>query len=293
MYERLDECPICAGTDLRNTLICQDHLVSDQSFAICTCGFCGLMMTNPRPTQEHIGQFYESNSYLSHNSDGSLLSKIYSLAQVYTLWYKHRVIKKLGVNGNRLLDYGCGVGQFMHYMSSKKYDVRGVEPSDIGIEKATEKGLTVYPSIEQAKDEESKFDVITLWHVLEHVHDLQPALKLLKKLLKKNGYMVIAVPNTKSWDATHYKENWAAYDVPRHLFHFDDDSLKLLLKNSGLSFTTTAPLYLDAFYISLLSETHHPTGNKLLKSIINGCKSNIYGSSNGQYSSMIYIFQKK
>ncbi|WP_416867719.1 MAG: class I SAM-dependent methyltransferase [Imperialibacter sp.] len=293
MYERIDECPICTNTDLRNNLICKDYLVSQQSFAISICSSCGLLITNPRPSKETISQFYDSNSYLSHNSDGSLMSTLYSIAQRYTLWYKLRLVKRLAKPGSRLMDYGCGVGQFMQYMQSNKYEVTGIEPSDIGLSKARSKELLVYQTLSEAKESESKFDVITLWHVLEHVHDLNTTIKQLKKLLNKDGYLVIAVPNTKSWDAQHYKENWAAYDVPRHLFHFDDENIKMLLKSNRLSFVQKAPLYLDSFYISLLSEIHLNNSNKILKSIINGCKSNIYGSRTSQYSSMIYIFQKK
>lgn len=293
MYERIDECPICSNTDLRNSLICKDHLVSRQSFAISTCTSCGLLITNPRPNKETISQFYDSSNYLSHNSDGSLMSRLYSLAQRYTLWYKFRLIKKLAKPGSRLLDYGCGVGQFMQYMESNKYQVRGVEPSEVGLSKAMSKQLSVYRNLASVKEAEAKFEVITLWHVLEHVHELNVTIKQLKKLLSKSGYLVVAVPNTKSWDAQHYKEHWAAYDVPRHLFHFDDENIKMLLKSNRLSFVKKAPLYLDSFYISLLSETHVNSSNKIIKSIINGCKSNIYGARTSQYSSMIYIFQKK
>ncbi|WP_339813577.1 class I SAM-dependent methyltransferase [uncultured Imperialibacter sp.] len=293
MYERIEECPICTNTDLRNSLICKDYLVSQQSFAISICSSCGLLITNPRPSKETISQFYDSSSYLSHNSDGSLMSRLYSLAQRYTLWYKFRLVKRLAKPGSRLMDYGCGVGQFMQYMQSNKYEVTGIEPSDVGLSKARSKEMLVYQTLSEAKESAAKFDVITLWHVLEHVHDLNTTIKQLKKLLNKDGHVVIAVPNTKSWDAQHYKENWAAYDVPRHLFHFDDENIKMLLKSNRLSFLQKAPLYLDSFYISLLSETHLNNGNKILKSIINGCKSNIYGSRTSQYSSMIYIFQKK
>ncbi len=293
MFERIEECPVCKSSNLKNSLICKDHLVTNESFAIVTCINCGLMITNPRPTQEEIGKYYDSAQYLSHNNDDSLIGKIYALSQKYTLWYKHRLVKKLVKNPTNLLDYGCGTGQFLEYMGSRHFKVVGIEPSKIGLTKTQQKGITVFSSIDDANLINERQSIITLWHVLEHVHDLNATIKGLKKLLKKNGYMIIALPNTKSWDASHYQSNWAAYDVPRHLFHFNDSNIKTLLKQHRLSLIQKAPLYLDSFYISLLSETHQNSSNKLIKSIINGCKSNIYGSIKSQYSSMIYVFQKK
>lgn len=292
MYERIEACPVCSHHDLRNTLICKDHLVTGESFAITTCTNCGLLVTNPRPDPNSITKYYQSDKYLSHNTDVSLLGKFYSLAQRYTLWYKYRLLRKHRASG-RLLDYGCGSGTFLQYIARKGYEARGVEPTAAALESTLSKKVAAYATLEQAREQEAKFDIITMWHVLEHVHDLRPTLKHLRKSLHKKGLIVIAVPNIMSWDSQHYKQNWAAYDVPRHLYHFRDQNLALLLKDLKFKHVHTAPLYLDAFYISLLSEKYASGHQNIIKSILNGCKSNIYGLTNNQYSSMIYVFQKQ
>lgn len=292
MYERIEACPICSHRDLKNTLICKDNLVTGESFAITTCTSCGLMVTNPRPEKASITTYYQSDKYLSHHNDGSILGKLYSLSQNYTLWYKYRLIKKIQTKA-KVLDYGCGSGTFLQYLASKGYDVTGVEPSPTALNRTVSKHITAYQTLDEAKQHRPKFDIATMWHVLEHIHDLRPTLKQLRKVLHKKGYLIIAVPNTNSWDAQHYKEHWAAYDVPRHLYHFTDQTLHLLLKDLKFKSIKTAPLYLDSFYISLLSEKYLSGGKNIIKSIINGCKSNIYGMNNDQFSSMIYIFQKQ
>lgn len=194
---------------------------------------------------------------------------------------------------HRLLDYGSGSGIFLEYMSNKQWTVAGIEPYDQAREGAIQKELIIYPDTARAKDSEKKFSVITLWHVLEHVHDLDNTIKELKKLLQKNGFLIIALPNIESWDARYYAENWAAFDVPRHLYHFSEDSIVRLMKNMQLTYLTKHPMYLDAFYISLLSEKYKTGNNNFHKSIIKGCISNIYGFKSGEFSSMIYIFKKK
>jgi len=293
MYERLDKCPICTNQNFKNELICKDHLVSGESFAISSCLRCGLKLTNPRPNQESIAKYYDSHQYLSHNNDNTVTAKLYSLAQTYTLWYKARLIAKLNPPHKTLLDYGCGTGQFLHYMQRKSWAVTGFETSDVALQKAASRGVEVLSSLDTIKETDRKFDVITLWHVLEHIHDLNPTIKKLRKLLKKGGRLVIAVPNAESWDAAHYKENWAAYDVPRHLYHFSENNIKTLFKSHKFSFHSKRPLYLDSFYISLLSEQHSGKGYVFAKAILNGCRSNIYGLKTGQFSSMVYTFNKK
>lgn len=293
MYERLEECPICTNHNFKNELICKDSLVSGESFAICSCLRCGLRLTNPRPNRESIARYYESEKYHSHNSDNTITSKLYSLAQTYTLWYKARLLKNLRPANKTIFDYGCGSGQFLQYMRQKSWTVAGLETSDVALQKAKSKKLEVFSSLDAIKETDRKFDVITLWHVLEHIHDLNTTIKQLRKLLNKGGQIVVAVPNPESWDANNYRENWAAYDVPRHLYHFSKENVKTLFKNHKFSLNTTRPLYLDSFYISLLSEQHLGKGPSFLKALLSGCRSNIYGLKTGHFSSMIYTFNKK
>ena len=293
MYEKVETCPVCSGTQLKNYYICEDHLLTRESFAVMQCLTCGLLITTPRPDQQSIGSYYNTKQYLSHHSSTTMLGRIYAIAQSYTLWSKYRLIKKLAPREQRLLDYGSGSGIFLEYMTNKQWAVAGVEPIETARTQAIENGLLIYPDIASTKETEKKFSVITLWHVLEHVHDLNTTIKQLKKLLQKNGYLVIALPNIKSWDALYYKENWAAFDVPRHLYHFPEESLVRLMKNLQLSYQEKHPMYLDAFYISLLSEKYKNGKNSYIIPFIKGCLSNIYGLKAGEFSSMIYIFQKK
>ena len=293
MYERVEECPLCSGDRFKNYHICKDYLVSSESFAITECLSCGLLITNPRPGKDAIAKYYNSEQYLSHNRSNTLLGKLYGLAQIYTLRNKYKIVNRLQVNHKKILDYGCGTGGFLSYMYKKGWQTLGVEPATQARAQAEHEGLAVYDTIEAAGAKETKSDVITLWHVLEHVHDLNETIKKLRKLLVKDGYLLIAVPNINSWDAAHYHEHWAAFDVPRHLYHFEDQTLLDLLKKHKLSYVKKYPMYLDSFYVSMLSETNKTGKSNILKSVINGCKSNISGFKTGQYSSMIYLFQKK
>ncbi len=293
MYERVEECPLCGNARFKNYHICKDNLVSAESFAITECLSCGLLFTNPRPGKDTIAKYYNSAQYLSHNKSGTLLGRLYTTAQRYTLWSKYRLVSSLPLNTKKLLDYGCGTGGFLSYMKTKGWQTVGIEPAGQARVQAEQQGLKVYPDIDAASAAESKPEVITLWHVLEHVHDLNETIKRLRKLLAKGGYLIVAVPNIGSWDATYYQQHWAAFDVPRHLYHFRDHTLIELLKNHKLTFIKKYPMYLDSFYVSILSEGYKTGRQNLPKSIINGCKSNIYGYKTGQYSSMIYLFKKK
>ncbi|MEM7298226.1 MAG: class I SAM-dependent methyltransferase, partial [Bacteroidota bacterium] len=217
MYERLDECPSCQHTEFSNDIICNDHLVSDESFVIVKCLNCGLRFTNPRPTPENIGKYYDSEDYASHKEKGKgLLDFVYNLARNFALKKKRSLIKRLHGAEGKLLDVGAGTGDFLKTMERGGWKVNGVELNDGAREITTGKiSGSVFQSIDELTPKK-EYDVITLWHVLEHMHDLRGTLKSLRKLLKKNGCVIVAVPNCDSWDAAHYKEMWAAYDVPRH-----------------------------------------------------------------------------
>lgn len=293
MYEKIEVCPVCGITDLRNEIICKDHLISGESFALTRCFSCDLLLTNPRPDADSISPYYQSDEYISHNKSGGLFARAYRFAQTYTLWYKARLVHRLLPKGADVLDYGCGVGDFAAYLKKRRFNTLGVEPSPTARSTASEKGVTTFSSLSQLSAGASKFHMVTLWHVLEHIHDLNPTIKQLKKLLHKKGYLLVAVPNISSWDARHYNTDWAAFDVPRHLYHFSRSNIETLFKNHNIKLIGARPLYLDSFYISLLSEKY-ATGNiNIFKSVINGCKSNIYGYKTGEYSSMIYILQRK
>lgn len=293
MYEKVEKCPICSNERLKNEMICKDYTVSKESFAIISCEHCQLWITSPRPTSDQIGKYYESPEYISHtNKSNSFVNIIYKIVRQYTLSRKVKIIKEYKPTG-LILDYGCGTGAFLKRCKDEGFQIEGIEPNTHAREEATKiTGQVILESIIQ-HEETNKADIITLWHVLEHVADLDSTIQELYKRLNKDGYIIIAVPNKNSYDAKHYKEMWAAYDVPRHLYHFTKTSISKLSKKYNLKLVQTIPQYFDSYYVSILSERNQ--GNKLsfIKGIIMGLKSNTNAFRNSnEYSSLIYILKK-
>jgi len=300
MLETLNSCPFCEKNELLPYLEAKDYTVSGEIFKLTECKNCGLIFTNPRPDKNSIGKYYESEDYISHtNSKQGLLNSTYQLARKYSIQRKFSLLKKYAgaKPGSSLLDIGCGTGEFLASCKKKELKCIGIEPSPAARALAKENhGLSVYDNSELAAIESDSFDMITMWHVLEHVHDLRPTIQTVKRLLKANGYYFIAVPNPESYDAKIFGAKWAAYDVPRHLFHFRPGTMKRIVEGAGLQFVTTLPMKMDAFYVSLLSEKY--TSGKehslisALKSLGIGQMSNMKAASAEKYSSVIYIFKK-
>ena len=293
MFEKLERCPICKSDKLSNHIICKDHMVSGESFAITRCSNCSFLFTNPRPNQENIGSYYHSEKYISHsNQANNFINSIYKLTRLFTLSKKVKLINTISTEKS-VLDFGCGTGDFLYKCKINGWNIAGLEPDENARDQAKKKTET---SIIKNINELNKIDnisLITLWHVLEHVPDLNSTIESLKSKLSKNGKILIAVPNYQSYDAKLYREHWAAYDVPRHLYHFSMDTMKLLLNNHGLKIYKTIPMKIDSFYVSLLSEKYKKGKSNYIKSFINGYKSNIYANKNeNQYSSIIYIAGK-
>ncbi len=294
MFETLAECPVCSGTSLSNYLICQDHSVSQEKFAIARCNSCSFLFTNPRPTSERLPGYYQSQDYISHqNKATNPVNLLYKFVRYFTLRSKVRLPARYQPVGE-LLDVGCGTGHFLKEAQRSGWSVTGVEPDPRARQLAeTNIQNKVHPHPDDIKGE--KYNIITLWHVLEHVSDLNAYLISLRNLLAKKGTIIVAVPNHNSLDATHYKEHWAAYDVPRHLYHFDQSTMQKLLAKHKFKIVDTLPMKLDAFYVSLLSEKYLGNGVKgYINSIINGLKSNSYAKkNNSEYSSLIFVIQRK
>lgn len=296
--ERLSKCPICKSGLFLNQLEIQDFAVSKSHFMICKCSSCGLLFTNPRPSKEEILPFYEFSTYYSHEDrNKSFIQFIYQRVRKISVSRKAKMFESIATKG-RILDYGCGTGNFLEEILKRKWEITGIEPNNKAREIAN--GKTKNRVFESLNDisEEKKFDVISLFHVLEHIHDLMPTLKKLLNLLKKTGTLIIAVPDHQSWDANHYSKYWAAWDVPRHLYHFDLNSIIALANKFDLEITTVHPLTFDSFYVSLLSEKNKRNKQypilTYIKSIINGIKSNNYAKKNSvPHSSNIYILKKK
>jgi predicted SAM-dependent methyltransferase len=288
-------CPICSGENFIEYLNCKDYTTSGENFSLKKCSQCGFTITDPKPDEESIGNYYQSEKYISHTGgQKNFLDSIYIFARRIALKKKHKILEENSALG-RVLDMGCGTGEFLKEMKNHGWEVAGVEPSDGANKKAQE---TTQQKISKSISEltDSCFDAITLWHVLEHLHDLNGTLKRLSELLKASGTIFIAVPNLKSYDAQFYKSFWAAYDVPRHLWHFCEADMKRLLEKNGFKLMKILPMKMDSFYVSLLSESYkNPNQPKLIaliKAFAKGCISNIKARKNTNYSSLIYIAKR-
>ena len=269
----------------------KDYSVSQEDFTLVYDSVLKLYRTTPLPND--LKKYYESEDYISHtDSRRTLFDKLYQWVKSYNLKHKIKLIKQYKKENIHLLDIGAGTGDFV--LSSKKYahwEAMGIEPSEKARIKAEEKGLLLQADFSELLPH--SFDVITMWHVLEHVPDVTQEIQLISNLLKEDGLAVIAVPNYRSWDAQHYGAYWAAYDVPRHLWHFSKDSIEQLFTKEGFELLATHPMLFDAFYVSMLSEQYKTGEKNFLKGFINGVRSNYYGWRKGEYSSQIYVLGKK
>ncbi len=292
--ERIINCPVCQNKIFENYLEVQDYTVSQEKFQIVSCKSCGFKFTNPRPDQDEIGEYYKAESYISHtNTSKGLIAKIYQIVRKYTLKGKLNLINSLYPQKGNLLDVGCGTGMFLNEARENGWEVNGIEP-DLGARQIAEKinKATIKKEILSSFQNE-QFNTITMWHVLEHVHLLSETVNWLKERLAENGSLIVAVPNHESKDAEIYQAQWAAYDVPRHLYHFSQKSIKQLFEQNGFRLEKTLPMKFDSFYVSMLSTKYQSGKTNYLKSFVDGFKSNLSASNNeGNYSSLIYVFKK-
>ncbi len=290
----LNSCPYCRSTTIKNILSTKDYFLTQEGFNIDKCENCSLTFTNPQPSINEIHKYYQSEDYVSHGAKRfSLFDNLYILARSFSLKWKLSIIKKNSSQG-KILDYGCGTGDFLKHSSLNGYSVIGIEPSAKAREQATLKlGQRVYERIEEIQH--VKFDIITLWHVLEHIHDISTVLEKLKEKLTETGTILIAVPNHKSKDASLFEKHWAAYDTPRHLWHFDKSSMTKLLNNEGLILEQIIPMKMDSYYVSILSDRYKNGGSikNILNGLLVGYKSNKEAQLNNEYSSLIYLAKRK
>jgi 2-polyprenyl-3-methyl-5-hydroxy-6-metoxy-1,4-benzoquinol methylase len=290
-----NQCPVCDSGSIKPLLTATDYTVSHEEFVIWQCAACRLRFTQDVPDAAHIAPYYKSEDYISHSdTDKGLVNQLYRRVRRRTLKQKVKLIEsQTGKRSGRALDVGCGTGAFLEALQLAGWTVEGVEPDDGARALAIAKGLKVEESGALFSLEPASFDVITMWHVLEHVHDLQGYLAQLKTLLAPGGKLVIAVPNYTSGDAVTYGRYWAAYDVPRHLYHFTPESIKVLAARHGMQVVAEQPMWFDAFYISLLSSRYRNGSTHWLSAPLAGLRSNFGTMMNKERcSSLTYIIQE-
>jgi 2-polyprenyl-3-methyl-5-hydroxy-6-metoxy-1,4-benzoquinol methylase len=274
-------------------LTVKDHSVSSEMFQLIRNETYGFLETRPQPKEDKLSEYYKSDDYISHtDARRNGFERVYHLVRNISLKRKLRLINTLTSEEKTLLDVGCGTGDFLKIAQENNWKVSGTEPNEKARQIANAKTNNAVFKIEQLLQfEKQSFDIITLWHVLEHLPNLEDQLSVLKSLLKENGTLIIAVPNYRSFDANYYKNFWAAFDVPRHLWHFDQESLQNLLRSKDMKIVKTLPMKFDAFYVSLLSEKHKKGFMNPLKAFWIGLRSNLKAKRSSEYSSLIYVIK--
>ncbi|QYJ69027.1 class I SAM-dependent methyltransferase [Flavobacterium litorale] len=268
----------------------KDHSVSGETFDLLCNEELQLLKTHPQPSASDLGRYYESDDYISH-TDGkrSLFEKLYHTVKQKALRDKIKLVQQFKPQKGKLLDIGAGTGDFLLAAKQSGWDITGIEPSQKAKNIAQNKGVVFTDDLASIPD--ASLDALTLWHVLEHVPDVAKQITELKRIIKPDGVIVVAVPNFKSYDAKYYGTYWAAYDVPRHLWHFSKTAIKKLFGMQGMQVVKIRPMLFDSFYVSLLSEKYKTGKMNFVKGFWVGLKSNIKGKQNSEYSSHIYIIK--
>lgn len=276
----------------KHFLTVKDYSVSKETFDLYYDETLDMLITHPQPSLENLGKYYESEDYISHTDNKrSLFEKLYHFIKSIALKNKLNLINSLQPQKGRILDIGAGTGEFLSVAKNDGWQTIGLEPSDRAKAIAKNKGVSFVENTSELENQ--SFDVISMWHVLEHVPDLDKQIKELKRLLKPTGTLIIAVPNFKSFDAKHYGKFWAAFDVPIHFWHFSKTAIKLLFEKEGMKLEKVLPMKFDSFYVSLLSEKYKSGKMNFVKAFFRGLQSNWKASKHFEYSSHIYILKNK
>ena len=274
--------------NLTPLLNCKDNTVSGDYFEVKMHEEYEMLVTSPVP--KNLENYYKSETYISHtDSKKTFFDKIYQVVKNYTLKQKLLLLNSFKLSSKSVLDFGAGTGDFLKVCKNNNWEVLGIEPSLEARENAAKKGIYLKENLLDVGNK--KFDVITLWHVLEHVENLKNTIKFLKGLLLPGGRIVVAVPNYKSYDAEFYKEYWAAYDVPRHLWHFSQKAIRKLFLEAEMVVEETLPMKFDSYYVSLLSEKYKTGKSNPIKAFYRGFLSNRSAKSTTEYSSLIYVIK--
>jgi 2-polyprenyl-3-methyl-5-hydroxy-6-metoxy-1,4-benzoquinol methylase len=289
-------CPLCLSQEIPHFLSCTDHFVTGEVFNICKCLKCGFTFTQDYPEESETSRYYESEEYISHSdSKKGITGKAYQFIRNIMLNRKKRIVRKMtGLSTGRILDIGSGTGYFLNAMKKSGWQIQGIEISSGAREYAVSKFKidTINPEKITTLSSGS-YDCITLWHVLEHFHEPYKFMEEISRLINTEGVVIIALPNSNSFDSEYYGKKWAAYDVPRHLWHFNPSTFALFAAKNNFSITEKHYLPFDVFYISILSEKYRRSGFPLISGILDGLRFSIralYNKSGN--SSVIYILRK-
>ncbi|TAI47558.1 class I SAM-dependent methyltransferase [Flagellimonas allohymeniacidonis] len=268
----------------------KDYSVSGEDFELIYDKEKEMLVTTPVP--QNLDKYYQSENYISHtDSKKSLIDRLYQAVKLWNLKKKVQIIDNQIVKRKSILDFGAGTGDFLAFSKAKGFEVFGIEPNASARRRAQEKEVQLVPNIQELA--QKKFQVITLWHVLEHLPNVDTHIEQLIPYLENEGVLIVAVPNYKSWDAKHYKSFWAAYDVPRHLSHFSRTAIAQIFDKHGLKLVSIRPMIFDAFYVSMLSEKYKGSNLHFVKGFFKGLWSNLNALFTKEYSSLIYVLKKQ
>lgn len=277
-------------TEKKIHLTTKDYLITKEEFSLEIDNNYDMLITKPQP--KNLDKYYQTINYISHTDQAkTFIDKIYQTIKKYTLTKKIKLLNEYSKNGKSILDIGCGTGEFLALTKNQNWTSFGIEPNENARRKAKLKNIDATANFEELNQQ--KFNVITLWHVLEHLPDLPNQINKITNLLETKGTLIIAVPNFKSYDAKYYKEHWAAYDTPRHLWHFSQQSIINLFKEKKFKVIKTIPMKFDSYYVSLLSEKYKNGKQNYLKAIYRGWLSNYKAKRTTEYSSLIYVLKRE
>lgn len=289
-----DTCLVCDSSDIEHVISVKDFSVSGKTFPIWACRSCLFRFTQDIPDMTEISMYYQFEDYISHTeTKKGLVNQLYHLVRQITLKHKKNLVEKLTLKSQgTILDIGCGTGAFLETMNVSGWQSIGLEPDPAARAKAVSRNIKALSS-ENLFSLEQRFDAITMWHVLEHVHELHAYLAKIHSLLSEDGIFVVAVPNHTSRDQLAYQQYWAAYDVPRHLYHFSPTSMETLMRKHGFRLVKSLPMWFDSFYVSMLSEKYRSGKLNLISAILHGLQSNLSAVMDSKKcSSVIYVLRK-
>jgi 2-polyprenyl-3-methyl-5-hydroxy-6-metoxy-1,4-benzoquinol methylase len=293
----ISTCPVCGSPEFEfsHYLNVPDWLVSKENFELKKCGNCSFIFTANAPLLENAGPYYESEEYVEHtDTNKGLIYGVYHQARKLMLKFKLSNIRSYS-KSTKLLDIGSGSGYFINYMKQNGYNVSGVEISDKAVALCKDKfDISVNSPTEFLAEKLPKdFDIITMWHVFEHVYSFNEYFDILHKSLKENGHVFVALPNPNCFEAKHYKNYWNGFDTPRHLWHFTPKTFKQFAEGHGFEMISMKRLPLDPFFNAMVSSSYKSGLKFLPYTFTIGLISFINGLINrDKASSLIYILKK-